>query len=114
MKKMIVSLIVTGMTVAILGCSQSPDAGRDSQEGHTHASATPKAAQIVSTTPIPGQKVEIAAEGTEFDPSVPARSIPDGSWACIMDDKVHFASSDKGAGECPVCGMNLVLTGADK
>ena len=51
MKNMIVSLIVTGMTVAILGCSQSPDAGGDSQEGHTHASATPKAPSPTISTP---------------------------------------------------------------
>jgi len=111
MKKMLASLVAIGLTVAILGCTQSPEAGGDSHEGHTHASATPKAAQTKAVTPTPGQKVEVAAGGTEFDPAVPADSIPDGSWACIMDDKVHYASSDKGAGECPVCGMNLAQTG---
>ena len=45
MKKMLASLVAIGLTVAILGCTQIPEAGGDSHVGHTHASATPKAAQ---------------------------------------------------------------------
>lgn len=116
MKKKIVTLLVVGMTIALLGCSQSPEAGGDNHEGHAHAHAhaTPKAAQTVSITPTPGQKVEVTAGGTEFDPAVPVSSVPDGSWACVMGDSVHYASTDKGAGKCTICGMNLVQTGAGK
>ena len=114
MKKTILTLLAIGMTMVILGCSQEPVTEGNTDVGQPQASTTPKAAQTVAITPTPGQKVEVAAGGTEFDPAVPASSIPDGSWACVMNDTVHFAASDKGAGECPVCGMNLVQTGGDK
>lgn len=111
MKKMMTTIVATGLALALWGCSQQAP---DSHEGHAHASATPKAAQTVSITPTPGQKVEVAAAGTEFDPAVPLASIPDGSWACVMDDKVHYAAGEKGEGKCTVCGMKLVQTGGEK
>jgi ABC-type Fe3+-hydroxamate transport system substrate-binding protein len=115
MKKMIASFVAIGLTIALLGCSQTSDEGHDhDHEGHTHASATPKVSETVNITPTPGQKVEVSSQGTKFDPAVPVGSIPDGSWACVMGDEVHFASSDKGAGECAVCGMNLTQTGGEK
>jgi len=113
MKNIMTAFIAGGITVALLGCSQSPEGGHG-HEGHAHASATPKAAQTVAVTPTPGEMVEIAAGGTEFDPSVPVGSIPQGSWACVMAEKVHYASADKGEGKCVVCGMNLVAVGAEE
>lgn len=117
MKKMIASFVAIGMTIALLGCSPTSDGGHDhdhDHEGHAHTSATPEASETVNITPTPGQKVEVSSQGTKFDPAVPVGSIPDGSWACVMGDEVHFASGDKGAGECPVCGMNLTQTGGEK
>jgi hypothetical protein len=114
MKKMMMTLVAIGMTIALIGCSQGGDTGEHNHEGHAHASATPKAAQTVSITPTPGQKLEVASEGTEFDPAVPVSSIPDGTWACVMGETVHYASTDKGAGKCTICGMNLAQIGAEK
>ena len=113
MTKMIAAILAIGTTLILAACSQ-PATDTHDHEGHTHASATPTAAQTVSITPTPGQKVEVASGGTEFDPAVPLNAIPDGSWACVMDDTVHYASTDKGAGECPICGMNLVQAGDEK
>ena len=115
MKNILAGILALGLTAALLGCSQSPQDGHGhDHEEHAHASATPKAAETVSVTPTPGQKVEVAAEGTEFAPPVPVGAIPDGTWACVMAEKVHYASADKGEGKCAVCGMNLVEVGAEE
>ena len=114
MKKTILIALATAFTLALLGCSQAPQEHRDDHKSHTHASATPKSIQTVSITPTPGQKVEVATDGTKFDPAVPVSSIPDGSWACVMNDKVHYASAEKGDGKCATCGMKLVQTGSAK
>ena len=74
----------------------------------------PRRLKPSASPPTPGQKVEVSAGGTEFEPAVPVDSIPDGSWACVMDGKVHYAATEKGAGECTVCGMNLTQTGGEK
>ncbi len=53
-------------------------------------------------------KVQVAEDGTKFDPPVAAERIPHEAWACVMGGKVHYASMTKGNGKCPLCGMNLV------
>lgn len=50
--------------------------------------------------------VEVAAEGTEFDPAVEPAQIPEGAWYCDMGT-VHYARGEKGDGKCAVCGMML-------
>lgn len=52
--------------------------------------------------------VEVADDGNEFDPMVSADQIPEGAWHCDMNGEVHYAAMEKGDGECPVCGMDLV------
>ncbi|MCA9574106.1 MAG: hypothetical protein R3B40_03065 [Polyangiales bacterium] len=49
--------------------------------------------------------LEIADEGTRFEPPRTAAEIPSGAFVCNMGGSVHFASYH--AGECPVCGMAL-------
>ena len=51
-----------------------------------------------------GGQVEIAPEGTRFDPAVEKSQIPDGAWICDMGT-VHYAAHE--AGSCPICGMHL-------
>ena len=51
--------------------------------------------------------VEIAADGSRFDPAVEKPSIPGGTWICDMGT-VHYARPDQGDGKCPICNMNLV------
>ena len=53
-------------------------------------------------------QVTVAAEGTRFDPAVTSTQIPSGVWMCDMNGSVHYAALERGDGECPVCGMNLV------
>lgn len=54
------------------------------------------------------EAVEVPEGGKEFDPSVSADRMPKGAWHCDMKGKVHYAAMEKGDGECPVCGMDLV------
>jgi hypothetical protein len=59
---------------------------------------------VVEAEPVL-ELVEVAAEGSEFDPAVDPAQIPDGAFYCPMET-VHFASLE--AGTCPTCGMDLV------
>lgn len=122
MKKTIVVLFISVISAALLGCSQ-PDHddqahgahGHDhGPDGHSHASETPgAAAETVTVTPTPGQKVEVSQGGTEFAPPIPVSAIPDGGWACVVENRVHYATADKGEGVCVVCGTKLIQVSAD-
>lgn len=54
----------------------------------------------------PSQAVEVAENGTRFDPPEAKENMPDGAWICDMGT-VHFASVSAGDGKCPICGMSL-------
>ena len=54
--------------------------------------------------PLP--KVEVSAEGAEFDPPVQAEQLPDDVWYCDMGT-VHYARGEEGDGTCPLCNMKL-------
>lgn len=58
---------------------------------------------VVTEVELP--MVEVAAEGSEFDPPIEVAQLPDGVWYCDMGT-VHYASLQPG--ECPLCGMDLV------
>jgi hypothetical protein len=51
--------------------------------------------------------VEVAKEGTKFDPPVTTAQMPEGARFCEMDGKVHYARMAEGDGKCAVCGMEL-------
>lgn len=56
--------------------------------------------------------VEVAKEGTKFDPPVEREQIPEGAWYCDMGT-VHWASMEKPEdGRCPECHMMLKELGA--
>ncbi len=54
--------------------------------------------------------VEVADDGTEFDPPVEKEQIPDGAWICDMRT-VHYAQMEEGDAKCPLCNMDLVPHG---
>jgi rubrerythrin len=56
------------------------------------------------------EQVEVAEDGTEFDPPVEKEQIPEGAWICDMGT-VHYAQMSEGDGTCPLCGMDLVRHG---
>lgn len=100
MKKMMMLLLTCGLAVAILGCSGEKTPAAQS-------SASPVAQQASPAVTPSGDKVEVKAEGTKFDPPVAKEKIPDEAWACVMRGTVHYASLDKGTGKCPTCKMKL-------
>lgn len=59
-----------------------------------------------ATDPAPGAVVQVAADGTRFDPAVPVAQLPKGAWYCDMGGTAHYATMTK-AEKCPVCGMRL-------
>lgn len=52
-------------------------------------------------------RVEVAAEGTQFEPPIDPERLPEGVWYCDMGT-THYARAEKGDGKCAVCGMFLV------
>ncbi|MFB6351485.1 MAG: hypothetical protein ABEK29_06820 [Bradymonadaceae bacterium] len=70
-------------------------------EGHAHDDSSDEQAEGEA------ELVEVTEEGKKFEPSVDVSRIPQGAWHCNMNDKVHYAATKKGDGECPVCGMDL-------
>lgn len=94
------SITVVGLGVVLalaLGCGQQ--------------AATPPADETVSEAPaavepVAVEVVEVAPEGTEFEPPVQVAQIPEGAWYCDMGT-VHYARLDEGDGKCAVCGMDL-------
>jgi hypothetical protein len=55
-----------------------------------------------------GLSLVIPQAGEKFSPPLPnANSLPSGVWYCDMGS-VHWAQGEKGAGTCPICGMDLV------
>lgn len=65
----------------------------------------PAAKQEPADKPAEGDKVEVAAAGTKFEPPIKPQQLPEGAWFCDMGT-VHYAQMDKGE-KCPVCGMAL-------
>lgn len=100
--KLGIVLLLSPLAMALLACGGAappadvadvpPDPAQPEQE--------PTDAEPAADT------VEVAADGTKFDPPVQTSEIPEGAWMCEMDS-VHFASLEQGNGECPVCGMTL-------
>ena len=56
-----------------------------------------------SATP---SSVEVTSSGSQFDPPVDKKQLPNGAWYCDMG-LVHYARTEKGDGKCALCGMEL-------
>ncbi len=95
-----ITLLVLGLGL-LLGCSQG------SAPAPTPEAATTATPTVAATSTPAADMVEVAKDGTRFDPPVPKEKIPNDAWACVMKGTVHYASMEKGEGKCPTCGMNL-------
>lgn len=101
-RKTSVSLLLVSMLLATaLGCDPPGEAA------HAVLAAQPERA------PAQPASVQVAKEGTHFDPPVAASDIPEGAWMCDMGS-VHYAALDHGTGECPRCGMKLTKKGGSQ
>ena len=94
--------------LAVVGCSSSESGAAASSAAEPNAAAPSAAAPAEETA---SAAVEVAAEGTRFDPPRTRAEMPAGAWVCDMNGSVHYARGTEGDGECPVCGMHLVQHG---
>ena len=96
-------MIVVALAV-LAGCGQKAAEQAGQAAGET---AAPAEQQAEHAMPGMVETVEVAAEGTEFDPPVPVEALPDGAWYCEMNGKSHYARMSEGDGKCASCGMFL-------
>lgn len=82
---------------------------QESPEGSGKASASDDTA--ATHTDEASATVQVAREGTKFDPATKPEQIPDGAWMCEMGGTVHYAAMEQGDGKCPTCGMALKQKG---
>ncbi len=96
-----VAALAVGTTMA---CGQKQTAPRPEEVAAQKVQHAMEAGQASAQGDLP--MVEVAPEGTRFDPPVQPSQIPPGAWYCDMGT-VHYASLDRGDGSCPECGMRL-------
>ena len=97
-------LFVIVVAVLLIGCGQSATE-ETAVEPEPQAETAAAEPQVADEPALP--MVEVAAEGTEFDPPVEVSQLPDGVWYCDMGT-VHYARAEEGDGTCPLCEMKLV------
>lgn len=105
MKRLLSLCLTFAFAVALAACDKQEQAppgetaeavgGKPSAEGGTDGSPAAE-----------GAAVEVAADGTKFDPPVAPAQLPAGAWYCDMGT-AHYAAMEKGEGKCPICGMAL-------
>jgi len=104
MRAVIWTTVLMVMTLTV-GCGADKPAGPSPEEIAAEKVQQAMAAGAQEDAG-PVEMVEVAAEGTEFEPPVQIEQLPAGVWFCDMGT-VHYARTEKGDGRCPVCGMNL-------
>ncbi|MCB9739470.1 MAG: hypothetical protein H6747_09400 [Deltaproteobacteria bacterium] len=90
---------------------EAPAAEAAKAEEAPAAEAAKPAAPAAEKAPAAPAKVEVSAEGTNFDPPVQKAQLPDDVWYCDMGT-VHYARKTEGDGTCPRCKMKLVHNAA--
>ncbi|MEY3014233.1 MAG: hypothetical protein RIT45_2968 [Pseudomonadota bacterium] len=110
--------ILSGLAAALLltvaGCNkaEAPAAEAPAAAPAAEAAEAAKpAAPAAEKAPAAPGKVEVSAEGTNFDPPVQKAQLPEGVWYCDMGT-VHYARTTEGDGTCPRCKMKLVHNAA--
>lgn len=93
MKRLIALSMAFLMALTIIGCDKEQSASDDA----------PAAAE--ETGPV-----EVAADGTVFDPPISPERLPDGVYYCDMGT-THYARADYDGERCPECNMMLTLKG---
>lgn len=92
----------------VLACDGSPSpAPEPSAEAPAPEAVSPEASSPAVVLPPLSGPVSLTASGVQLDPPAEKDQIPDGAWFCDMGT-VHFASTEKNDGICPLCSMELV------
>ena len=110
-KALLAVLIIGLMSLGLVACDEEePETGQEDEvvaQAEDEAEADDEAEAHDEAEDSGLEKVEVAEEGTEFDPPVEKEQIPEGAWICDMGT-VHYAQMSEGDGSCPLCGMDLV------
>jgi hypothetical protein len=106
----ILILLALGMTLFTSACQKNSDAAAEAKSAETKTQPE-ELGKAVDLEKLP--TLEVPAEGTEFDPSVPVAQLPDGAWTCDMGGLSHYAAMHKKDGKCPICHMDLVQKKAE-
>jgi hypothetical protein len=96
-------LLVTVAAVAVFGCAEQEPQPTPEQIAQQKVQQALSAGRMEEAA---GPAVEVAAEGTRFDPPVQIDQLPADVWYCDMGT-VHYARTEEGDGRCPECGMTL-------
>ncbi len=92
--------------VLLPACKEEPPGPTPEQMAQQHVQRAYSANRGDGAAGAPTTVVQVAAEGTRFEPPVRVENLPADVWYCDMGT-VHYAATAKGDGRCPVCGMNL-------
>ena len=103
MRSIVTLLMIIGACAAV-GCGKDEPAETPEEKAQKLVRQTLDATS--STQAGSGPMVEVAADGTRFDPPVQGDQLPPGTWYCDLGT-VHYARRDRGSGTCPECGMTL-------
>lgn len=117
MPTMLFRIIASAVLVSFAAGLESCDSGQGgkseaapnrSQEPSDRTGKSSSAGDATSTQvhKAPGT-IQVARDGTKFDPAVQTGQIPKGAWMCEMGGTVHYAAMERGDGKCPICGMAL-------
>lgn len=117
MKRLLVLALTALLSISVIACEDDADEA-DGDEAETEAQqeddegaeADDEGAEADDDAEAQLEKVEVAADGTEFDPPVEKEQIPEGAWICDMGT-VHYAQKEEGDATCPLCNMDLVAHG---
>lgn len=88
------------------GTTEEPTADEATKEAPDDEAEEP-AEETEQPTDEKAATVEVATDGTKFEPAIAANRLPDGAWYCNMGGSVHYARMEEGDGKCAVCGMKL-------
>jgi len=98
------TVLVLGVVVFLAGC-----AGEREPQPTPEQIAQQKVQQALSAGSSEGPSgpsVEVAADGSRFEPPVQIDQLPPGVWYCDMGT-VHYARRDRGDGQCAIYKMEL-------
>ncbi len=119
MKRLLILVLAALLSFSVVACDDEADeaevdeAAAEAPETEEYAEEEEQAAAAEddeAEAEAELEMVEVAADGTEFDPPVEKEQIPDDAWICDMGT-VHYAQMEEGDGTCPLCNMDLVAIG---
>lgn len=108
MKKFIALGAALLIAFALVGCDSDPPA--EAEPAEPEATEEAEAPQEEAEEEL--EEVEVAADGTEFDPPIQPEQLPDGVYYCDMGT-THYARGENSEVRCPLCNMMLTKKGGE-